>query len=169
MQHQKISLLLALCLLFTIILWGCGETTEPKKATTEPTKTKQQQTFKIGERVEMGELVITVNSVVDSQGSEFLKPAAGHVFKIVDCTIENLSDQSQAISSLMMFKMADSEGYNYNVTITDSSKPSLDGELGPGRKMRGEIAFEVPADATGLELIFEPNILGFGQAIFKLD
>jgi len=155
--------------LFTIILWGCGETTEPKKATTEPTKTKQQQTFKIGERVEMGELVITVNSVVDSQGSEFLKPAAGHVFKIVDCTIENLSDQSQAISSLMMFKMADSEGYNYNVTITDSSKPSLDGELGPGRKMRGEIAFEVPTDATGLELIFEPNILGFGQAIFKLD
>jgi len=169
MQHQKFSLLLALCLLFTIILWGCGETTEPKKATTEPTKTKQQQTFKIGERVEMGELVITVNSVVDSQGSEFLKPAAGHVFKIVDCTIENLSDQSQAISSLMMFKMADSEGYNYNVTITDSSKPSLDGELGPGRKMRGEIAFEVPTDATGLELIFEPNILGFGQAIFKLD
>jgi len=169
MQHQKFSLLLALCLLFTIILWGCGETTEPKKATTEPAETQQQQIFKIGERVEMGELVITVNSVVDSQGSEFLKPAAGHVFKIVDCTIENLSDQSQAISSLMMFKMADSEGYNYNVTITDSSKPSLDGELGPGRKMRGEIAFEVPTDATGLELIFEPNILGFGQAIFKLD
>jgi hypothetical protein len=169
MQHHKISLLLALCIMFTIILCGCGETTEPKKATTEPTETKQQQTFKIGERVEMGELVITVNSVNDSQGSEFIKPAAGHVYKITDCTIENLSDESQGISSLMMFKMADSEGYNYNTTITDSSKPSLDGELGPGRKMRGEVAFEVPIDATGLELIFEPNILGFGQAIFKLD
>lgn len=169
MQHQKISLLLALCLLFTIILWGCGETTEPKKATTEPAETKQQQTFNIGERVEMGELVITVNSVNDSQGGEFLKPAAGHIYKIVDCTIENLSDESQVISSVLMFKLADSEGYNYNVTITDSSKPSLDGELGPGRKMRGEIAFEVPADATGLELIFEPDILGSGQAIFKLD
>ncbi|MDR9756308.1 MAG: DUF4352 domain-containing protein [Thermoanaerobacterales bacterium] len=169
MQHQKISLLLALCFLFTIVLCGCGETTEPKKATTEPTETKQQQTFKIGERVEMGELVITVNSVNDSQGSEFLKPAAGHVYKIVDCTIENLSDEAEVISSLMMFKMADSKGYNYNVTIADSSKPSLDGELGPGRKMRGEIAFEVPTDATGLELIFEPDFLGFGQAIFKLD
>ena len=169
MQHQKFSLLLALCLLFTIILWGCGETTEPKKATTEPAETKQQQIFKIGERVEMGEFVITVNSVKDSQGSEFLKPAAGHVYKIVDCTIENLSDEAEVISSLMMFKMADSKGYNYNVTIADSSKPSLDGELGPGRKMRGEIAFEVPTDATGLELIFEPDFLGFGQAIFKLD
>ena len=31
MQHQKISLLLALCFLFTIVLFGCGETTEPKK------------------------------------------------------------------------------------------------------------------------------------------
>jgi hypothetical protein len=169
MQRQKSILLLVLCFLFTAVLFGCGETTEPKKATTEPTETKQQQTFKIGERVEMGELVITVNSVNDSQGSEFIKPAAGHVYKITDCTIENLSDESQGISSLMMFKMADSEGYNYNTTITDSSKPSLDGELGPGRKMRGEGAFEVPIDATGLELIFEPNILGFGQAIFKLD
>ncbi len=80
-----------------------------------------------------------------------------------------MSDEAEVISSLMMFKMADSEGYNYSVTIADSSKPSLDGELGPGRKMRGEIAFEVPTDATGLELIFEPDFLGFGQAIFKLD
>jgi len=34
--------------------------------------------------------------------------------------------------------------------------------------MRGEVAFEVPSDATGLELIFEPNVLGFGQAILNL-
>ena len=128
MQHQKISLLLALCFLFTIVLCGCGATTEPKKATTEPTESKQQQTLKIGERVEMGELVITVNSVNDSQGSEFLKPAAGHVYKIVDCTIENLSDEAEVISSLMMFKMADSKGYNYNGTIAYRSKRSLDGE-----------------------------------------
>jgi hypothetical protein len=145
MQRQKSILLLVLCFLFTAVLFGCGETTEPKKATTDPTDTKQQETFKIGERVEMGKLVITVNSIRDSQGSEFLKPESGHIYKIADCTIENLSDESEAISSMLMFKMADSEGYNYNITITDSSKTSLDGELGPGRKMRGEIAFEAPA------------------------
>ena len=169
MQRQKSILLLVLCFLFAAVLFGCGETTEPKKATTDPTDTKQQEIFKIGERVEMGKLVITVNSIKDSQGSEFLKPESGHIYKIADCTIENLSDESEAISSMLMFKMADSEGYNYDITITDSSKTSLDGELGPGRKMRGEVAFEVPSDATGLELIFEPNVLGFGQAIFKLD
>jgi len=34
--------------------------------------------------------------------------------------------------------------------------------------MRGEVAFEIPTDATGLEFIFEPDIFGFGQAMFKL-
>ena len=98
MQRQKSILLLVLCFLFTAVLFGCGETTEPKKATTDPTDTKQQETFKIGERVEMGKLVITVNSIRDSQGSEFLKPESGHIYKMADCTIENLSDESKKLS-----------------------------------------------------------------------
>lgn len=69
----------------------------------------------------------------------------------------------------MMFKLADSEGYSYNQTIIDNVKGSLDGEIGPARKMRGEIVYEVPKKAQGLEFIFEPNLLGFGQAIFKLQ
>lgn len=33
----------------------------------------------------------------------------------------------------------------------------------------GELAFKIPKDSKGLELIFEPNIFGFGQAIIKLN
>jgi hypothetical protein len=39
-----------------------------------------------------------VNSIRDSQGSEFLKPESGHIYKMADCTIENLSDESKKLS-----------------------------------------------------------------------
>lgn len=57
MQHHKSILLLVLCFLFTAVLFGCGDTTEPKKTTSDPSDTKQQEIFKIGERVEMGKLL----------------------------------------------------------------------------------------------------------------
>lgn len=65
--------------------------------------------------------------------------------------------------------MSDADGYKYDITIAPDTKGSVDGELQPGRKLRGEVAFEIPENATGLELIFEPNVFGFGQAIVKID
>jgi len=169
----KRLLVLFLCLAMVALLMGCGETVTPEKASTEPgkesTKPAPPETFSVGEKVKMGDLAITVNSARQSQGGEVWKPSQGNIFVIVDCTIENLANEPTTISSLMMFKLVDSDGYNYTPTIAEDTKGSLDGELGSGRTMRGEVAFEVPADAQGLEFIFEPNVFGFGQAIFKLD
>lgn len=171
------------------VLTACGDTTSPQKvengnqaASTnqkeanksngdkeEENNPKEAQTFKIGDTIKMGELIITVNSVRTDKGQEFIKPKEGHIFYLVDATIENKSTDSTTISSLMMFKLTDNDGYNYNITMGPETKGQLDGELGAGRKMRGELAFEIPKDSKGLELIFEPNIFGFGQAIIKLD
>jgi len=167
------GVLFAFFLVLCLVVVGCGETTTPEKMSaietaTQEAQEKEPQYFKIGERVKMGELAITVNGVRESQGTEFETPKEGHKFVIVDATIENLSEESVGISSLLMFKMADADGYNYGPALFTEVRGQLDGELGPGRKMRGEVAFEVPKDAKGLEFIFEPNFLGFGQAIFKL-
>lgn len=167
------ALLALVCLTLLVVTVGCGETVTPEKASKETTgastQPNQPQYFKVGDRVKMGDLAITVNSVKKSQGGEFLRPQQGHVYVIVDCTIENLGNEPAGISSLVMFKLADSNGYNYAPTIAEGTKGQLDGEIGVGRMMRGEIAFEVPSEAQGLELIFEPNLFGFGQAIFKLN
>lgn len=165
------NVFLVLLILSVLFLAACGETTTPEKMDKTAGKTQSQappQTFKLGETVKMGELAITVHSKRIAKGGEFIRPAQGNVWLIAEATIENLGNKAAAISSLMMFKLADAQGYNYNVTIGPDLKGQLDGELAPGRKMRGEVAFEIPADATGLELIFEPNIFGFGQAMFKL-
>ncbi|MBE3556580.1 MAG: DUF4352 domain-containing protein [Firmicutes bacterium] len=163
------------------LLVGCGSTTTPvsvngvssstqqEKPASSPTV--QQQTpkhFAIGDHVKMGDLVLTVNSARQSSGSEFDQPQSGHVYEIVNATLENTGQKSEAISSLAMFSLKDSEGYKYSITFVSDAKGQLDGELAPGDKMRGELAFEIPKTAKGLQLLFEPNIVGFGQAVIDL-
>lgn len=138
------------------------ETSEAEK------EAEQQEVFKVGESVKMGDLEFTVNGVKTDKGGDFNKPEEGNVFLIIDATINNTGKESSALSSLIMFKLYDSEFYEKDISIFADTKGSLDGELGAGRTMRGEIAFEVGKDETEWELIFEPNLFGFGQAIYEL-
>lgn len=171
MGKRWIFLLLAVFLVAGLLV-GCGETTTPERVESDGSDEAapvQAEVFAVGETVKMGDLSITVNAVREDSGVDFIKPKDGYIYYIVDCTLENHGGESEAISSLMMFSLADNEGYNHTVAIGPETQGSLDGELAPGRKMRGEVAFEIPADAAGLELVFEPNVFGFGQAIFALD
>lgn len=169
---KRLKALIFVVLILSVIATGCGETTTPEKMDSESdTRTGEvqaQEVFSVGETVKMGDLQFSVNEVRTSAGGEFFKPEQGNVYFIVDSTIENLASEPASLSSLLMFKLVDEEGYNYQVTIGPDTRGSVDGELSPGRKMRGELAFEVPEKAQGLELIFEPNVFGFGQAIYKI-
>ncbi|MBE0467068.1 MAG: DUF4352 domain-containing protein [Candidatus Desulforudis sp.] len=154
------------------LLCGCGETTTPERVEVDrqaDPPVEQIEVFSMGETIRMGGLAITVNSVREDRGSEWLAPKDGHTYYIVDSTLENLSDKSEVVSSLMMFSLVDGEGYKYSVTFGPETRGNLDGELGAGRKMRGELVFEIPDDAIDLELVFEPQVLGFGQAVIAMD
>jgi len=172
---KKYSTLLILMVWLALLATGCGESTQPEKV--EPGQVENGslgqaqalEIFAVGESVKMGELVFIVNGVRTSQGGDFISPEEGNIYYLVDCTLENNAAESANISSLLMFKMVDGDGYNYNITIGPETKGSLDGELASGRKMRGELAFEVPVQASSLELIFEPNVFGTGQAIYKIQ
>ncbi len=171
-MFKRLKALIFLALILSVIVTGCGETTAPEKmdpeSGAETNEVQTQEVFSVGETVKMGDLQFSVNDVRTSAGDDFFKPEQGNVYFIVDSTISNLASESANISSLLMFKLVDDEGYNYQVTLGPDTRGSLDGELGPGRKMRGELAFEVPENVQGLELIFEPNVFGFGQAIYKV-
>lgn len=174
--------LISLLLLTALIFAGCGETATPQKvgeesapvAQTENTsnnegETTKVETFKIGDVISIRDYVFTVNSTRTSNGDDFMKPDDGNIWYIIDATVENKSDEPVSISSLLMFTLSDSEGYSYDQAFGADTKGSLDGELAPGRKMRGEIAYEVPESASGFELIFDADVWGSGQAIIKLD
>lgn len=165
-------------LVMSLVLAGCGETVTPEKVdpddpgnngedgngSTDP----KQEKFNVGDTVKMGDLNFTLNGVRYEKGSDFLKPDAGTKWLVFDCTLENKGSESEAISSLMMFKLYDADSYTKDYAFADNIKGSLDGELGAGRKMSGEVAFTVDDGEDAWEFVFEPQVFGFGQAIFDV-
>lgn len=188
--------LIGIILLLVITAVGCEvSTTEPVKVdkqkemeaqedTSVKEDVKEEQTvedvkeeqtveddkiFKVGDTVTMGDLEFTLNSVRFDGGGEYSKPDEGKKWLVVDCTVTNNGAEPTSISSMLMLSLYDSEHYSQKMTLLAETKGNFDGELGAGRTLRGEVAYEVDASETDWELIFEPNLFGFGQAIFKLD
>ena len=128
--------------------------------------------FKPGDIVEIGDFTLVVNGVESSTGSDFVKPAEGNEFVIVDLTLENKRDESVAVSSLLQMSLKDATGQIYAVNLLASTAgggTTPDGELAAGEKLRGQVGFEVPSDAEGLLFVFDPNIIGTGRAFVALD
>ena len=167
---KKFALMVVMLACIIFVLTGCYVEETPQKVdnTTDTTQAKTE-TYKIGDAVKIGNLVFTVNSIRTSEGNDFIKPDEGKIYYLVDVTVENTGDKSETVSSLMMFKLFDSQGYNYTITIGPETQGSVDGEISAGKKLRGELAFEIPKDATGLELQIDPTLFGSGQIIVKLD
>ncbi|MFL0245540.1 DUF4352 domain-containing protein [Candidatus Clostridium stratigraminis] len=167
-------------LVLAIFIVGCSNGNTPTKVgenntatTSSNTDTKSEtKTFKVGDVVQLKNLKITVNKVYTVKPTDVFKPADGKDFFAVDCTIENTSKDSQAISSMIMFKVVDKDGRSCEYSITGLSAANagqLDGEVGAGRKMTGVYVVEVPKGQTGLELEFDSSFLTGGQVIVKLN
>lgn len=166
--------------IFLILAGGSFDTTtkakkdssSEKKETTSNSQSetkKKEEIFKIGDSINLDKVVYTVNGTRESEGSGFLKPKEGNKFFLVDVTVENKSNESKAISSMLMFKLQDSQSYNYNITIFTDQKGSLDGEIAYGGKLRGEVTFEIPKSETTLKLDVDPSIFGTGKFVVDLS
>ncbi len=159
---------LLLVILIVMAATGCGTTVTPEKA--EPSETpevQQPETFEIGEAVKAGKVHVTLHQVRTWEGDEWNKPEEGHVHLIPEATIENISEEAYHASTLMQWSAVDQDGVKYNIALVTDLKGSLDGEIGPGRKIRGEIAFEVERGKE-YEIIFEPETFGSGQVIWNV-
>lgn len=131
-----------------------------------------QEIFKVGETVNIQNVNLTVNSISNPDGNEFTKPEDGKKFLVVDVTIENTSTEVQNISSLLQMSVKDGTGQEYAVdfaatTIVDGASP--DGELAAGEKVRGQVGFQVPADAKGLVFVFDASVFGSGKIMVGLE
>lgn len=134
---------------------GASSTTAPG-ATDAPAATSApaQSVGQVGDRVEANGVALTVNGVsaVD-EVNDIFTPDEGNIFLVVDVTIESLSED--ASYNPLYFKVKDSDGFEYNSNFTAPDPSLKSGELSAGDKVRGNVSFEVPADATGLELSYE--------------
>lgn len=131
----------------------------------------QPRIYAVGEKARVGEFNVTVNASRTSTGTnEYLKPKEGHIYLLVDVTLENMTTQTQTVSTMLFFKVQDSDAYAYGISMAGGEgKGSVEGDLAAGRAIRGEVGFELPATSKGLELVFTP--LSFNtkhQGIFSL-
>lgn len=193
-MRRKLMLMVALLFAVGTVLVGCGgestiepvendsskqteeagdnETTEGANEETNDeaneADNKEPKVFGVGETVNFDGLHITVNDAYITKGNpdEFTE-AMNDYYVVVDVTIENTTDQSAAVSSLMQISLLDADGYSQDIGIGLNTKGSLDGEIGAGRKLSGEVAFDVH-DSEYFEFIFEDPFTT-GQAIWKLD
>ena len=131
----------------------------------------QQETFNVGDIVEIGDFTITVNGVSSPAGDDFSKPDEGNKFVVVDVTVENKTTEPAAISSMLQMSLKDQTGQTYDVDIFASAASggsTPDGELAPGEKMRGQVGYQVPVDATGLVFVFDADVFGAGKVFVAL-
>lgn len=131
----------------------------------------QPEVFAVGDLVKLGDWRVQVHGVTDPLEStnEFLTPAPGNRWVAVDTEVTNMGSEPQAVSSLLCFEAVDDQNRSYTLAVTaDTGSATPDGEVGPGAARRGTLAYEVPADAAGLRLVFKCDLFSTGSATIAL-
>lgn len=128
----------------------------------------ENEIFGLNDTAIFKNLKITATKLEESEGNDFFKAESGKVFVGVNFEIENISDETQNISSLLLFDAyADDIKCDYSVSAnTAFGDGTLDGELSQGKKLVGWYAVEVPQEWQQLELEVKSDWLSNNKAKF---
>jgi len=171
--YKKWWFWLAAIMIIAAVSSGSGEEETAKKAVGESRetsssaqeKTEQEQKdqpakeeFTVGEKVQLGDNILTVTKVEKSTGSDFDQPKASHEFVIVTVEINNAGTENISYNPYD-FKMANSQGQIVDQAFTtiDTDTALQSGELAAGGMVSGTIAFEQPAGDKALQLQYFPS------------
>lgn len=148
-----------------------GTSGNPSVSSTEQS---QPQIFKVGDKVQLGDVVLTVNSVVDSKGGQYTKPQTGNKWVNLNITVENTGKQQEYITTLGQMFVIDGDNNQYQVAVTDKSMENpgvvtLDGALLASSKKTGWVGFEVPTAATGLKFQYNASFYNDKSIIVNLQ
>ncbi len=124
-------------------------------------------TFGLDETAVFENIKVTASEVKESDGSTYNTPDDGMVFVGVKFTVENISDEDQAMSSLLLFDAyVDSVKCDYSFGAAVDFSGTIDGTISPGKKLVGWYAVEIPKDWEELELQVKSSWVDSSSAIF---
>lgn len=159
-----------------LVLWQVGSNadTEPIKeptlssAPTSEEVSTDRTTFGLHETAAFRTIRVTAQELQESFGKSFYEAEDGKVFVGVKFTIENISEEDQSISSILLFDAyVDGVKCDYSFSAACSfSDGTLDGTITPGKKLVGWYAVEVPESWKELELQVRSNWLSNKRAEF---
>lgn len=167
---MKRVMLLLLGLVLCISMTACEMEDEPVKEAdgTPPQETNVETTYGLNETAVFDDLKFTANEMKESDGDLFYEPESGNVFVGVKFTIENISNEKQSVSSVLLFDAyADDVKCEYSFSASCAfSEGQLDGDIAPGKKLVGWYAVEVPEKWKQLELNVQSSWLASNSAAF---
>lgn len=122
----------------------------------------------VGTTVKVGDAEVTVLGFRIVEDHRSFPPDPGFQYLIVDAEVRNTGDDDYVLSTLLQFKVRDSENRTYSVDIFPDTQGSLDVQIAPGDAARGEVAFEVPIASAPYRVRFEQAV-GFQYAEWLLQ
>ena len=169
---MKKFLCVTLCLVMLLSLPACVTNDPPTKETNQnheqQAPEKENTTFGLGETASFKDLKFTAMELKESDGDGFFTPAEGNTFVGVKFTIENISDEEQSVSSLLLFEAYADDikcSYSFNAACA-FSEGTLDGDVASGKKLVGWYAVEVPRNWSSIELEVQSSWLSNNSAKF---
>jgi len=131
---------------------GSGGDNTSNVTTSEAAAEPTPETYKVGDRVVVGERAYTITDVrtASSVGDDFTKQTATGIFVIVTMTVENIGKESATMSSGDV-KIIDSEGRTFESDTeawTALKENILLKQIQPGLPVMGQTIFDVPKGIT---------------------
>lgn len=178
-MKKRIHLFLVLLILasFALFVVGCsGESSSSSNSSTstqDNTAQQEEKIYKVGEEVQVGNLVYKVEKVEKTQqvGNDFLNKKANGTFLVVTITVTNKDKESRMIDTTM-FKLAQGDT-KYDADSEATSYSNEDNHfflqnINPNISATGKIVFDIPANATGLKLLVQDKFFGTKEKTIDL-
>lgn len=160
-------------LAFNIV--GCSDITQNGDKKQEENAETQKTEFGVGETAEKDGVKVTLADVIKSKGDNmFATPDDGNVYEVCIFEIVNNSDEDVSISSLMCFE-AYCDDTSIDQDIMGAQAPeaekykTLDGDIAPGKKMKGAIVYQVPKKWNKIEINVQLDLLEDDEMKFIVE
>lgn len=143
------------------------EKSETQQVETEKISEPEELTiYKMGDVAEIGNIAVKINSIRVTEKEEWDEQTEdGYMYLLVDVSIENIGTQEVYIDNYNNFRLVDKDGRSYEAVWPMEAKGKVEGPLGAGRKIAGEMAYGIPPDIKEFEMeIFDPNQQGMMNA-----
>lgn len=169
-MKKIISFVMACILLLCLCACGSEPTLVGNDSNTGTTAPKEEEkVFKLGDTVELNDIVVHFKDVIESKGEKFAKPEDGNIFVLCEFEITNNASEELSISSMLSFEAYCDDyacEYSLSALMAKGNKDQLDGSVAAGKKMKGVIGYEIPSDWKELEIQFTPDILSSDKIVF---
>ena len=132
---------------------------------------KEEKTLGINGSAEFKKLKFTATEIKESTGTDFFVPEEGNIFVGVKFTIENISEEEQSVSSLLLFESyIDDVKSTYSVSAACVfDEGTLDGTVAAGKKLVGWYSVEAPENWSEIEISVKGDWLSDKAATFVFN